>query len=91
MGIELFRVVVAVVVVPLLLLLLVGLATCAAGRPRSEVDETPAAVKEEAGPPPVGIVSHAVQMRCRGVLRTAARGGRPKMIAVSLRFQGCFL
>ena len=42
--------VVAVVAVPPLLVV-VGLATCAAGRSRSVVDEVPAAVNEEACPP----------------------------------------
>ena len=42
--------VVVVVAVPPLLVV-VGLATCAAGRSRSVVDEVPAAVNEEAYPP----------------------------------------
>jgi hypothetical protein len=74
---ELLRAVVVVVAVLLLLQLVVGLATCAAGRPGSVVDEVPAAVKEEAGPPPgsdvvgVGVVGAA---RCaRHHLATAPR------------------
>ena len=39
-----FKVLVMVVVVLLLLLLVAGLATCAAGRPKSVADEIPAAV-----------------------------------------------
>ena len=54
---ELLRAVVVVVAVLLLLKLVVGLATCAAGRSRSVVDEVLAAVKEEAGQPPVGLVA----------------------------------
>ena len=54
---EVLRVVVVVIVELLLLLLVVGFATCAAGRPRSVVDEVPAAIKEEVGSPPWGFVA----------------------------------
>ena len=53
---KLLRVVVAVVVVSLLFLV-VEFATCAASCPGSVDNEVPAAVKQEAGPPPVGRVT----------------------------------
>jgi hypothetical protein len=57
--VELLRVVVVVVVVVAvpLLVLVVGLAWCVAGCSGSVVDEIPAAIEEEAGPPPVGRVA----------------------------------
>ena len=55
-SVELPRVVVVVVVVPLLLLI-VELSTCAASCSGSVDDEVPEAVKQEAGPPPVGSVA----------------------------------
>ena len=54
-SVELLRVVVVVVVVPLLLLVVDFGATCAASYPGSMDDEVPAAVKQEAGPPLVGL------------------------------------
>ena len=53
---ELLRVVVVVFVVPLLLLV-VEFASCVASCLGSVDDEVPAAVKQEAGPPPVGCVA----------------------------------
>ena len=61
---EVLRLVVVVIVVLLLLLLVVGFATCAAGRPRSVVDEVPAAIKEEAGSPPGGFVAPPTPSGC---------------------------
>ena len=60
-SIELLRAV-SVVFAVSLLLLVVGLATCAVGRPGSVVDEVPAAVKQEAGPPRWAALPHAVRM-----------------------------
>ena len=53
---ELLRAMVVVVVVPLLLLI-VEFASCVASCPGSVDDEVPAAVKQEAGPSPVGCVA----------------------------------
>ena len=53
---KLLRVVVVVVVTPLMLLA-VEFSTCAASCPRSVGDEFPAAVKQEAGPSPMGCVA----------------------------------
>ena len=71
---ELPRAVVVVVVV-LLLLLVVEFASCVASCPGSVDDEVPAAVKQEAGPPPVGCVAprrpdallvHALRLQSAG-------------------------
>ena len=59
------------------LLLIVGIATCAAGRPRSVVDEVAAAVKEEAGPTPVGLVA---PRRLDALQRCLADGGRGRAV-----------
>ena len=53
---ELLRVVVVVAAVPLLLLV-VEFPPCVASFPGSVDNEVPAAVKQEAGPPPVGCVA----------------------------------
>ena len=55
-GAELPRLAAVVAVVPLLLLA-VEFSTCAASCPRSVGDEFPAAVKQEAGPSPMGCVA----------------------------------
>ena len=55
-SIELLRVVVVIAAVPPLLLV-VEFATCAASCPGSMGNEAPAAVKQEAGPPPVDCVA----------------------------------
>ena len=55
-SVELLRVVIVVVVVPLLLFV-VEFATCVASCPGSVDDEAPAAVKQKAGPTPVGCVA----------------------------------
>ena len=84
---ELLSVVVVVVVVPLLLLI-VEFASCVASCPGSLDDEVPAAVKQEAGPSPVGSVApcrpdallvHALRLRSAGgeeldVVRREGRG-----------------
>ena len=66
---------VTVMVAVLLLLLAVEFATCAASCPGSMGNEAPAAVKQEAGPPPVGCVAphrpdallvHALRLRSAG-------------------------
>ena len=93
-SVELPWAVVVLVAVPLLLLV-VEFTSCVASCPGSVDDEVPAAVKQEAGPPPVGCVAprrpdalpvHALRLHSAGgeELDVVRREGRRGDIAYSI-------